>query len=181
MMQHDNGSPSPESPEAAAKAGAPPETAATGSSTTDAADVARQRDEYYDLLLRKTAEFDNYKRRMEREKREVGDYTVGEFAKDLLPVLDDFARALEQPGASSGDPFAQGVQLIYKRLLDALTKRGVVVLAPLGELFDPHQHEAVARVPAQGHRDGEIVEVFSRGYKLGDRLLRPAMVKVATA
>lgn len=178
MTQDDNGTPGPPPPETGP--GADAESATASGPAGELQEVTRQRDEYYDLLLRKTAEFDNYKRRVERERRELGDYTVGEFAKELLPVIDDFARALDQAGAAT-DPFAQGVQLIYRRLLDVLTKRGVVVLDPTGEPFDPHLHEAVARVPAEGRQDGEIVEVFSRGYKLGDRLLRPAMVKVATA
>jgi molecular chaperone GrpE len=155
--------------DAAAEAGAPADSEA----------LRRERDEYRDLLLRKTAEFDNYRKRVERERRELADYATGEFVKELLPVFDDFSRAL---AAASGDEtFRQGVELIHKRLLDALAKRGVSMLDPLGEDFDPHQHEAVARVPAVSHRDGEIVEVFSPGYRLGERLLRPAMVKVATA
>jgi molecular chaperone GrpE len=153
---------------------------APGQSLPGAEEIARQRDEYYDLLLRKTAEFDNYRKRVERERRELSEYTAAEFARELLPVLDDLARALDASPAP-GDAFVQGVHLIHRRLVDALAKRGVIAIEPLGELFDPHLHEAVARVPAEGHRDGEIVEVFSRGYKLGDRLLRPAMVKVATA
>jgi molecular chaperone GrpE len=73
------------------------------------------------------------------------------------------------------------VELVHKQMLDVLQRRGVAVLDPAGADFDPREHEAVQRVPAEGRRDGEVVEVFSRGYKLGDRLLRPAMVKVATA
>jgi molecular chaperone GrpE len=150
-----------------------------GSGDLDA--VTRQRDEFYDLLLRKTAEFDNYRKRQERERRELSDYTTGEFVKELLPVLDDFARALKPAGGGAPETFRQGIELIWRRLQDALAKRGVTMIDPLGEQFDPHIHEAVARAAAHGHRDGEIVEVFSPGYKLGDRLLRPAMVKVATA
>src|SRR5262249_3234626 len=144
-------------------------------------ETSRQRDEYYDLLLRKTAEFDNYRKRVERERRELSEYTAGEFVKELLPVLDDFTRALKTTGTSTPETFRQGVDLIHRRLQDVRSKRGVTVINPLGEMFDPHQHEAVARVAAKDHRDGEIVEVFSPGYKIGDRLLRPAMVKVATA
>jgi molecular chaperone GrpE len=183
MMQHDEATPRPE-PAGAGEQGRDTTTAhapALPAVGTDDPDAARQRDEYYDLLLRKTAEFDNYRRRVERERRELADYAVGEFVKDLLPILDDFTRAIDQAGGAPGDAITRGVELIHRRLLDALARRGVAILDPAGELFDPHQHEAVARVPAEGRRDGEIVEVFSRGYKLGDRLLRPAMVKVATA
>jgi molecular chaperone GrpE len=148
-----------------------------------AAKPAAPPEDYYDLLLRKTAEFDNYRKRVERERRELSDYVVGEFVKELLPVIDDFTRALgTEPTTNGNTAFRQGVELIHKRLLDALAKRGVTVIDPLGEAFNPHEHEAVARVPAwQDTRDGEVVEVFSPGYKLGDRLLRPAIVKVATA
>jgi molecular chaperone GrpE len=158
---------------------ATPSSPAADRSTPNHIAAERSRDEYYDLLLRKTAEFDNYRRRVERERRELSDYVAGEFVKELLPVIDDFDRALAADATTGA--FREGVELIRRRLMEVLAKRGVTVLDPLGEAFDPHQHEAVARVPAAGRRDGEIVEVFSRGYKLGDRLLRPAMVKVATA
>lgn len=148
--------------------------------TPDLASVMRQRDEYQDLLLRRSAEFDNYRKRIERERRELTDYTNGEFAKELLPIVDDFARALAAPG-DPNDPLRQGIDLVFRRFLDALGKRGITVIEPLGEPFDPHVHEAVARVHSPGHRDGEIVEVFSRGFRIGERLLRPAMVKVATS
>lgn len=147
----------------------------------DVSTTARERDEFRDLLLRKTAEFDNYRRRVEREKRDLADHVAGELITELLPVVDDFTRALSVGSADAPDSFRQGVELIHRRLLDALAKRGVTVLAPLGELFDPHVHEAVSRIPAEGHADGEIVAVYSPGYLLGDRLLRPARVQVATA
>jgi molecular chaperone GrpE len=154
-------------------------TAAAAGNGTRAPSVEAQRDEYYDLLLRKTAEFDNYRKRVEREKRELSDHVVGEFVKELLPVLDDFARALATPADAQG--FRSGVELIHRRLTDLLSRRGVEVIDPLGQPFDPHFHEAVQRVPAAGAQDGEVVEVYSRGYKLRDRLLRPAIVKVAIA
>jgi molecular chaperone GrpE len=164
----------------AAPAGESSITPVPASSPPELEAALRQRDEYYDRLLRKTAEFDNYRKRAERERRELSEYVVGEFAKELLPTLDDFDRALTVD-ARDGEALRQGIELVQKRLLDTLARRGVAVIDPLGEIFDPHQHEAVARVSAEGRRDGEIVEVFSRGYKIGDRLLRPAMVKVATA
>jgi molecular chaperone GrpE len=167
---------------AADGAGRDPDAPARGSgaSSGEVDAVSRQRDEYYDLLLRKTAEFDNYRKRVERERRELAEYTTGEFVKELLPVLDDFTRAMNTSGGAP-EMFRQGMELIWRRLQDTLAKRGITIIDPLGEQFDPHQHEAVARVAAGQHRDGEIVEVFSRGYRLNDRLLRAAMVKVATA
>jgi molecular chaperone GrpE len=167
----------------ASAGGGPGGPDAPGASTAaaDTSEAARQRDEYHERLLRTLAEFDNYRKRVERERRELADHVTGEFARELLPVIDDFERALGAPASGGSEGFRSGVELIRRRLLDALTRRGVTVVDPLGEAFDPHQHEAVARVAAGDRPDGEIVEVFSRGYKLGDRLLRPAMVKVATA
>jgi molecular chaperone GrpE len=187
MIRYDDTSPPPDGPPEDGRSvprGAgelPPAAGAADGLSAELADTVRQRDEFHDLLLRKTAEFDNYRKRSERERRELADYATGEFVKELLPILDDFTRALAAPAATSPEAYRQGVELIHKRLLEALGSRGVVVIDPLGEPFDPHQHEAVARVAADGRRDGEVVEVFSPGYKLGDRLLRPAMVKVATA
>jgi molecular chaperone GrpE len=149
--------------------------------------VRRQRDEYYDLLLRKTAEFDNYRRRIEKERRELSDYAAAELLRELLPLGDDLDRALAAaPDAPGADPAAtlrgyrQGVELIQRQFGELLRKRGVTQVEALGADFDPHFHQAVTQEPSQTHREGEIIEEFSRGYKLGDRLLRPAMVKVAT-
>lgn len=166
-----------ESPDIASPTPASPDAAAS----QDPSAAARERDEYRELLLRKTAEFDNYRRRVEREKRELADHVAGEIMTELLPVVDDFTRALGVGSADAPDSFRQGVELIHRRFLDALAKRGVTVIDPLGEPFDPHVHEAVSRVAAGDHADGEIVVVYSPGYKLGDRLLRPARVQVATA
>jgi molecular chaperone GrpE len=143
--------------------------------------LLRERDEYLDLLRRKTAEFDNYRKRQGRERRELSDLAAADLVKDLLPLVDNLDRALKTGAAEvTVEAYRRGVELIQKQLLDVLARRGVTPIDPLGEAFDPHWHEAVVR-EATGGRDGEITEVFSRGYRLGDRLLRPAMVKVATA
>jgi molecular chaperone GrpE len=144
--------------------------------------LLRERDEYLDLLRRKTAEFDNYRKRQERERRELTDLAAADVIRELLPLVDNLDRAL-RTGADDGsvDAYRRGVELIQKQLLDLLARRGDIPIDPLGEIFDPHWHDAVVREATAGGRDGEITEVFSRGYRLGDRLLRPAMVKVATA
>jgi molecular chaperone GrpE len=148
----------------------------------DAAELTRQRDDYYDRLLRKTAEFDNYRRRTDRERQQLADAAAADLIKDLLPLVDDLERALKADAGSEGDgAIRRGVELIHKQLVETLRKRGVSPIEALGQDFDPHFHNAVAYEPAEGRREGEVIEEFARGYMLGDRLLRPAMVKVAKA
>jgi molecular chaperone GrpE len=146
-----------------------------------AAGLERERDEYKDLLLRKIAEFDNYRKRVERDRREMAKHAASEILEGLLPILDDFERALDASGGASPEAYRQGVELIYKQLADFLAKRGVTPIQAVGVPFDPHVHEAVTYEERPGHEDGEVVEEIRRGYRHGDRLLRPAMVKVAKA
>jgi molecular chaperone GrpE len=136
------------------------------------ADLTRERDDYYDRLLRKTAE---------RERRERADAAASDLLRDLLLLVDDFDRALQTDAAEQPDAYQRGIELIHKQLMDLLRKRGVTPIEALGTDFDPHLHQAVAHEASPGNRDGEVIEEFRRGYKLGDRLLRPAMVKVAKA
>ena len=98
-----------------------------------------------------------------------------------MPIVDDFERAVGADAGPDAEPYKKGVEIIYKQIADLLTRRGVTVIETLGADFDPHLHQAVAYEPAPGARDGEVIEELRRGYKLGDRLLRPAMVKVARA
>jgi molecular chaperone GrpE len=143
-------------------------------------ELRKERDSLHDRLLRQAAEFDNYRKRTDRERRETSDYAAVEFIKDLLPVIDDFERALQvdAPGAES---YREGLAIIHRALMDMLRKRGVTRTDAVGTQFDPHIHQAVAYEEAPDRRDGEVIEEFARGYRLGDRLLRPAMVKVAKA
>ncbi len=145
------------------------------------AQISRERDEYYDRVLRLTAEFDNYRKRIERERRETGERAAASLLEELLPIVDDLERALEAEAGPGAESYRQGVEIIYKQLADLLTRRGITVMDVLGADFDPHVHQAVAHEPSPGARDGEVIEVVRRGYNLGDRLLRPAMVKVAKA
>ncbi len=154
-----------------------------GAAATPAADPAelqRQRDEYYDLLLRKQAEFDNYRKRVERERQTLSDAAASSILEELLPLVDDLERALNaESGQEAADAYRRGVELIHRQLLETLRKRGVRAVEALGADFDPYYHQAVAYDAVEGRRDGEIIEDFRRGYMLGDRLLRPSMVKVA--
>jgi len=140
-------------------------------------ELRRERDTLQDRLLRTAAEFDNYRKRMDRERRELAEYTAGEAIKDILPIIDNLERALQ---ASAQDaPLRKGVELIHKQMLEMLRRRGVTPIAALGADFDPNVHEAVTHEESTQHREGEVMEELQRGYKVGDRLLRPAMVKVA--
>lgn len=140
----------------------------------------QQRDEYYDLLVRKTAEFDNFRKRTERERQTLADAAAASLITELLPLVDDLERALQaEAGDEGASSYRRGVELIHKQILDVLRKRGVRPIDALGADFDPYYHQAVSHEPVAGRRDGEIIEEFTRGYMLGDRLLRPAMVKVA--
>jgi|YNPBryBLVA2012_1023415.scaffolds.fasta_scaffold00364_14 molecular chaperone GrpE len=140
-------------------------------------ELARQRDEYYELLLRRSAEFENYRRRVERERRELVEFAGMETVRELLPVLDDFERALKVESADRD--YVRGVELIYQRLLETLKKLGLEPIACRGEKFDPHRHEAVEMTPSEEVEDHTVIEEYRRGYNFRGRLLRPAMVKVA--
>ena len=145
-----------------------------------AATLQDERDRYYDLLLRKTAEFDNYRKRTDKERREQTDRVTGDLILEVLPIVDDLERALTaEAGADQGDAYRKGVELIHKQLLEWLKRRGVRAVETVGRDFDPHLHQAVTTEARHGARDGEILEEFRRGYLIGERLLRPAMVKVA--
>lgn len=147
---------------------------------TDPTGIERQRDEYYDLLLRKQAEFDNYRKRVDRERQMVSEAAASSIIEELLPLMDDLERALKTEAVGdAAEAYRRGFELIQRQLGEVLRKRGVRPLDALGTDFDPYYHQAVSHEPAEGRRDGEIIEEFRRGYMLGDRLLRPSMVKVA--
>ncbi len=145
--------------------------------------LQQERDELYDRLLRMTADFDNYRKRTERERRELSDAVAADLVRDVLPAIDDLERALAAPASDDSTPaYRRGVELIHRRLLDALRTRGVEPMDVLGKEFDPNWHEAVAHDPATDERrEGEITAELRRGYRIGPRLLRPAQVKVAKA
>lgn len=172
-------------PEETAAATVPEETAAAESAAGEPAAVAelqRQRDDYYDRLLRKSAEFDNYRKRVDRERAQLAEAAASDLIEELLPLVDDLERALKtDTGTDGADAYRRGVELIHRQLVELLRKRGVRPIEALGVDFDPHFHQAVAHELAEGRREGEVIEEFRRGYMLGDRLLRPAMVKVAKA
>ena len=156
---------------------------ADGAGASEADDIdrlQRERDEYYERLLRTTADFDNYRKRTDRERRDLAEHAATALLTELLPLVDDLERALAAD-ARDGDIDRRGVEIIRKQLLDLLAARGVAPIEALGADFDPNLHQAVAHESSEAHRDGEVIEELRRGYTLRDRLLRASMVKVAKA
>ena len=143
--------------------------------------LRKEKDALQDRLLRTAAEFDNYRKRVDRERRDQAESATADALTDLLPIVDDLERALKAPAGGDGEGFRKGVELIHQQMLELLRKRGVKPIDAVGADFDPRYHQAVIQESSPDHREGEVMEEFARGYVLGDRLLRPAMVKVAKA
>jgi molecular chaperone GrpE len=159
--------------------GATPE-ASTDAGAQDSA-LLKERNDLYDRLLRKTAEFDNFRKRVERDRKEMIEWASADVIGDLLSIVDDFDRAIAAEAPPEAQAYKAGFELIQRQLAELLKKRGVSTVEALGADFDPHVHQAVAYEEVAGAREGEVVGVMAKGYKLGDRLLRPALVKVAKA
>ena len=147
---------------------------------------AEERQDLTEKLARRSADFDNFRKRTERERSETYNRALGEVVRRLLPVLDNLQRALETERSLQAEEsnefrhFLQGVELINRQLGGMLEGLGIEVVPTVGELFDPHIHEAVATEETDEVEPDTIVQEMQRGYRLGEKLLRPAMVKVAT-
>lgn len=140
-------------------------------------ELRAERDELKDILQRRQAEFDNFRKRSERERSEYLQYAGMETVKDLLPILDDFERALKSEG---GHPdYTKGVEMIYNRMAETLKKMGLEPIEAVGKMFDPHLHQAIERVETQDAPDNMVLGEFQRGYNFKGKLLRPSMVRVA--
>ena len=148
-------------------------------SSTALQEAIQEKDKYYDLLLRKQAEFDNFRKRSDKDRREARGKAFADLFGVLLPVLDNLERAL-RTSEGSEDPLRQGVMMIHQQLLDVLIKEGLQPLETKGERFDPHLHEAVEVVDAAGIEQGVILEEMRRGYIFKDKLIRAAMVRVSS-
>ena len=137
-------------------------------------------DEYLDGWQRARAEFTNYKKRIEREQAQIYQTVTGNIIKQYIEITDDFERALSnKPLGSDGAEWANGVDLIYHKLLAILQNEGVVRMDAQGQVFDPNLHEAITSEESDTYKCGEIIEVLQPGYMIGNRVLRPAMVRVA--
>ena len=171
---------SPSSPADPAPDAAEPRDAAE-TAAPDLAGLTRERDELYDRFLRKSAEFENYRRRVEKERREQADQAILDLLQEILVVVDDFDRALDVDTGPDEGAYRKGVELIHAKLNDVLRKYKVRPFESVGADFDPNLHQAVMHEASPDHREGEVIGELQRGYMIGDRLLRPAMVKVAKA
>jgi molecular chaperone GrpE len=165
--------------ESAAAATEPQPESEAAESPVDA--MRREKDALQDQLLRTAAEFDNYRKRVDRDRRDQAEAATASALTGLLPIIDDLERALKAPAGGDIEGFRKGIELIHQQMLELLRKRGVKTIEAVGEDFDPRYHQAVAHESSPDHREGEVIEEFARGYMLGDRLLRPSMVKVAKA
>jgi molecular chaperone GrpE len=152
---------------------------------------AEKADEYLELAQRTKADFENYRRRAAREASLAQERGIAKLAKELLPAVDNLDRALEAAEAETGQspeepttvngasPLVSGIKLVHADVIAALARVGIESFSPHGEPFDPQHHEAVAQQPVEGAESGTIVEVYQRGYRIGDSVLRPARVVVA--
>src|SRR4051794_14746385 len=155
--------------------GTDPETGSVPAETVE--ELTRERDEYLDALQRLKAEFDNFRKRAAREYEALSARATESLVKELLPVLDDLERALVAAEHHEEAKLEDGVRLVHRALADALARHGLEPIATDGP-FDPHVHEALSSAPGDGLEPGAIAEVFQKGYRLGDRVLRPARVVV---
>jgi len=139
--------------------------------------LAAEKQEAEDRLLRMRAEFDNAKRRAERERSDYIQFAAMDLTKDLLPVLDDFERAMR--AETQDREYAKGIELIYNRMYETMKKLGLEPIESEGKRFDPNLHQAIERVPTEDAEDQTVLGEFQRGYQFKGKLLRPAMVRVA--
>jgi molecular chaperone GrpE len=129
---------------------------------------------------RERAEFSNYKRRIEREQAQMAQHITAEIARKYLVIVDDLDRALKaRPTEGEGAAWAQGIELIYRKVQNILEAEGVIRIEAESELFDPTIHEAISHEESPDHESGEIIEVVQHGFKIGERIIRPALVRVA--
>ena len=153
---------------------------AEAASAPAGADLREENQKLRDQYLRSRADFDNFRKRVEREKAEFFRYALADTLREILPALDNFERALGTD-AGAGEDFRKGVEMIYKQLSDVLERAGLQAIDPAGEPFDPMFHEAIARHETTDVAPHLVVDVLQKGYLLHDRLLRPAMVRVSVA
>jgi molecular chaperone GrpE len=153
--------------------------AAASAQSEELAKLQAEKAELADTLVRRQADFENYRKRIERERKDESRRAQSRLIEDLLPVLDGFERALSAHDDPAYEEYRKGLELIYKGLWDTLARHGLERIDAAGKPFDPHVHQAIDRVETRDHPDGTVVEVLQEGYKIHDRVLRPSAVRVA--
>jgi molecular chaperone GrpE len=153
----------------------------TSESDSEIEQLQKEASEMRELAQRKQAEFENYRKRMERERLDLARYAGADIVKEVLPVLDNLERARSYAAGSSEEQLRDGIGIIHRQLQEILTRVGLTEVESQGKPFDPHVHEAVTQSETEEHPEGTVLEVFQKGYLFKDRLLRPAMVSVARA
>jgi molecular chaperone GrpE len=141
--------------------------------------VARERDEYLDLAKRTQADFENYRKRAAKDMTAAGARARIGVIREILPVVDNLERALSVAPEGDGDPFVEGVRLVYRELEGALARAGIETIEPKGDTFDPNVHEALSMHPQEGAESGTVLDVVEKGYRTADTVIRPARVVVA--
>lgn len=147
----------------------------------ETAKLVSELDDLRQTLLRRQADFDNYRKRIEKERTEDSKRATARVIEGLIPVIDGFEHALAAHRETEYENYRKGFELIYKQLLDNVTKLGAERIDPVGKQFDPHAHQAMDRLETTDHEDGTIVQTFQPGYVFHGRVLRPAMVRVAVS
>lgn len=159
------------------------EAAEAGNDVGASAELEKLRaesEEYQQRLLRTQADFDNFRRRTVKEKEELGKYASAKLITELLPVIDNFERALSSAGESAdASSYTKGVEMIFRQLEGILQAEGLTPMEAEGQPFNPEFHQAIMQVESDEHDEGVVVEVVQKGYLLKDKVLRPAMVKVS--
>lgn len=154
------------------------ETEATDNTAQELARVTQEKDEIYQRLLRTQAEFDNFKKRTQKEKEADRKYKAQDFVTELLPAIDNFERAMNVEVTDANKGLLDGLSMVYRQLKDALVSQGVEEIETVGKPFDPNLHQAVMQVEDDEMESNTVVEELQKGYVLKDRVIRPAMVKV---
>jgi molecular chaperone GrpE len=157
------------------------EAGGAGSPAEQIQKLLNEKQELMDTLVRRQADFENYRKRIEKERHHERHRGVESLAEHLLPVLDAFDRALAGPGAGANAEYRKGFELIRRQLWDALAKQGLARIESVGKEFNPHFHHAIETVETSQHADGTVIDELQPGYLFHERVLRPAMVRVASA
>ncbi|MYL33416.1 nucleotide exchange factor GrpE [Pontibacillus yanchengensis] len=151
----------------------------TNPASNEVEQLRQEKDETYQRLLRLQADYDNFRRRSQKEREDDLKYKSQDLVEELLPIVDNFERALQtEVQDDSAKSFVEGINMVYRQLKDALNKQGVEEIPAVGEEFDPNMHQAVMQVNDENYESNVVVEELQKGYKLKDRVIRPSMVKV---